>query len=490
MKKTFLFLLFSTSLIFGQITWETINMPDSLVLIQGIQIVSYDTLYITGSPHGFYKTTNRGGTWDYIPIDIPVTIALHRDKYEHIYFGGPDTLIKSTNLGDTWFPIDSFFDDKSYDSFFTFEDSLYVASGDSIYRSSDFGSSWEAIGYQFHFMNNYIKNKDYLYAYNTTISANGFYRSTDDGKTWSWDQYNFYPSGVSIYDNEIYLYSYEKGLFYSNNYGDTFTKLPAFSGEWVYGLTVYKTNEKFFTHILYSDEYSPGVYITEDPFGNWAKVNTISDDILVVFFDEEGGMYIEVPNDKLYYSAYYTPVELESFTASINNSEIQLLWTTSSELNNRGFEIEKKTNNSDWNKIGFIEGKGTTTETNDYTFYDKNNYTGTAFYRLKQIDFDGTAEYSETISIEIIPNEYELKQNYPNPFNPETVIEFTIPQKEWVNLSIYNISGEIVETLINNTVDGGTHQIVFNAKDLSSGIYVCRLKTSGKTFTIKTLFLK
>ena len=185
------------------------------------------------------------------------------------------------------------------------------------------------------------------------------------------------------------------------------------------------------------------------------------------------------------------PVELSSFTATLKNSSIIIQWTTQTELNNYGFEIERGTNNTSFTKIGFIKGNGTTTLPHDYNFVDNNVSGNNKFlYRLKQIDVDGHFNYSKEIEIEILPESYVLYQNYPNPFNPSTTIKFDLPQASQVNLSIYNILGQRISTLIKGYLEPGTYSEVFDGKNLSSGTYVYRLQTLNFVQTKKMLLLK
>ncbi len=185
------------------------------------------------------------------------------------------------------------------------------------------------------------------------------------------------------------------------------------------------------------------------------------------------------------------PVELTSFNASITGTNVLLKWTTATEINNSGFDIERRTQNSEWKKIGFVSGAGTTSEKQSYVFSDKNLNRGKYQYRLKQIDFDGTFEYSKTVEVEIVsPSKFELTQNYPNPFNPTTSISFTIPQAGNVKLAVYNLLGQEVAVLVNEFRDAGTYDVEFNASNLNSGVYLYKLEANGSTFTKKMTLLK
>ena len=177
------------------------------------------------------------------------------------------------------------------------------------------------------------------------------------------------------------------------------------------------------------------------------------------------------------------PVELTSFTGAFVGNDVQLKWATVTELNNRGFEIQRSINNSEFATIAFVEGHGTTTEQKQYSFVDRNVKTRVnCAYRLKQIDFNGTYEYSKVVNLGYtLPLEFTLEQNYPNPFNPTTNIVYAVPVKSNVTLDVYNLIGQKVVTLFEGDVEAGKHTAQFNASTMSSGIYFFRLKQLVKT---------
>jgi hypothetical protein len=186
------------------------------------------------------------------------------------------------------------------------------------------------------------------------------------------------------------------------------------------------------------------------------------------------------------------PVELASFRAAIKENDVILNWQTATELNNSGFQVERMQENNEWNEIGFVIGNGTTTEIHNYTFEDKNLLAGIYYYRIKQIDFDGTYEYFNLGNeIEILsPNIFVLLQNYPNPFNPTTTIKFSLQEKANLLLTVYNSIGEDVVTLIHDEKPAGSYEVEFDATGLTSGIYYYKIVTNDFIQTKKMVLIK
>jgi len=191
------------------------------------------------------------------------------------------------------------------------------------------------------------------------------------------------------------------------------------------------------------------------------------------------GIFAALPNGTVVeFIAGVVPVELSSFTASVTGNSITLNWITSTETNNQGFEIQRKTNN-EFLSVGFIDGKGTTTETQNYSFIDKDLAQGLYTYRLKQVDFDGSFDYSSEIEVVVGPTDFSLSQNYPNPFNPSTIITFNLAIDSKVTLTIFNTLGEEVTKLVSGNLSAGTQQVNFNAAGLNSGVYFYQLQATG-----------
>jgi len=190
------------------------------------------------------------------------------------------------------------------------------------------------------------------------------------------------------------------------------------------------------------------------------------------------------------------PVELSFFAGVLNGDHIDLRWRTETEVNNYGFEIERTKDNLEWLKIGFVEGHGNSNSVKYYNYTDRDIHkSGTYKYRLKQLDNDGTYEYSDVVSVEVrVPGNFYLSQNYPNPFNPSTRIEFTIPEKQMVSLSIYNTLGELVTELVNEIKEAGSYSVTFDGSSVSnkldSGVYFYRIETPTFANSNKMILLK
>ncbi len=186
-----------------------------------------------------------------------------------------------------------------------------------------------------------------------------------------------------------------------------------------------------------------------------------------------------------------TPVELSSFSASIVKGGVNLDWTTATEKNNRGFEIERKSADADYSMISFIEGNGTATKPNHYNYKDNSDIHGIYTYRLKQIDFDGKFTYSNEVTVNIpAASDYVLQQNYPNPFNPSTMIKYAVPKASNVKIIMYDELGRQVKVLTNEFKEAGNYSYTLNADGLASGVYIVRLSAGISNKVIKITLAK
>jgi hypothetical protein len=244
--------------------------------------------------------------------------------------------------------------------------------------------------------------------------------------------------------------------------------------------------------------WSPNERLSEyfNPHVGWPNQNKMGD-----YFD----MISEVNGAHLAWAATFTggqdvyysfitdttviPVELISFTGISNGKEVILNWSTASELNNQLFEIQRSFEGSDFATIGFVNGKGTTSEKQDYIYKDKILSDGKYYYRLKQIDYLGQSEYSDIIEMDIRAfSSYLLEQNFPNPFNPTTTIGYGLKEKSNVKITVINSIGEEVALLVNQEKESGYHTIEFNAANLPSGVYFYQLR-AGNFIEMKKMIL-
>jgi hypothetical protein len=196
------------------------------------------------------------------------------------------------------------------------------------------------------------------------------------------------------------------------------------------------------------------------------------------------------------------PIQLASFTATlVNQSRVRLDWITISEVNNYGFEIQKSdTTQQHYQSIPnvFIPGHGTTNEPQHYSWTDSTVTNGSWYYRLKQMDLDGTIHYCDGVRVNTltsvneqqIPTVFSLSQNYPNPFNPSSTIRYGLPHVSPVTLVVYNTLGQQVAHLVNEQQQAGYHDVVFRGDELASGVYFYRLSTTDFVQTRKLVLLR
>jgi len=308
-----------------------------------------------------------------------------------------------------------------------------------------------------------------------------------------------------IYNNEIFVSGFSSAVFYKYNpasdqwtalaapprplrkcgMGLIFDKIyfagggndggsvPHYDDVVIYNITTNSWSTDPFTlttnkHWMASAEFNGGFQVLG---GRLAVGNQVSDEVEEI-----------VPQGTV-------PVELTSFTAFVVDGNVLLNWSTATEVNNYGFEIERSENGS-YHTIGFVEGQGTTTEPQQYSYIDKYAEPGIHFYRLKQMDFLGTYEYSDAIEVNVPLKDFSLQQNYPNPFNPSTTITFSIPNKSFTSLKVYNAQGEEVAALVKEELLAGVYSFEWNAQNAPSGVYYYSLVADNKIQSLKMIIIK
>ncbi|MCC6254361.1 MAG: PQQ-dependent sugar dehydrogenase [Ignavibacteriaceae bacterium] len=310
-----------------------------------------------------------------------------------------------------------------------------------------------------------------------------------NGKNYGWRCYEGnHPYNLSgcngVYEPPIWEYSHSLGYSITGGYVYRGQNVPELYGKYIYG--------DYGTAKVWSIEYD-GV----NPAVN-TLITTAAGSITSFGVDENKELYLVSFNGKIYrFIPTIVPVELVSFTATIVDNKVKLDWFTATETNNSGFEIQRSKNGSDYQTIFFIGGNGTTTNRNVYSYIDESVNFGVYYYRLKQIDFDGTIEYLKAVSVDLgLPKTFMLEQNYPNPFNPSTKIKWQSPISGWQTIKIYDLLGNEVATLVNEFVEAGNHEVEFNTGEgsrqltLTSGIYFYQLKAGNFTTTKKMILLR
>ena len=184
------------------------------------------------------------------------------------------------------------------------------------------------------------------------------------------------------------------------------------------------------------------------------------------------------------------PVELTSFEALAADEDIHLRWTTASELNNAGFSLEMRTAEVHFEEVLFIEGHGTTDTEQVYETTLEGVAAGDYSLRLKQIDFDGTFDYSSVVEVSVGTPAYHLAPSYPNPFNPQAQIPYTLPVNSHVTLEVFDLLGRRIKTLVDEEQLAGSHTVQFDARDLPNGTYVYRITAGPYTKTRSMVLLK
>jgi hypothetical protein len=240
---------------------------------------------------------------------------------------------------------------------------------------------------------------------------------------------------------------------------------------------------------------------------SWSMINTNNNlaerkafwNYMLISYDGSRGVHnpkyaISVLRQSILAIGGVVPVELTEFNASVVNNNVTLNWATGSETNNKGFSVERKGKDNNWTSIAFVNGKGNANGITNYSYIDKNAAkvnTKSVAYRLKQVDLDGSTMYTKEVEVEItLPNSLNLAQNYPNPFNPSTKITFELPEEGMVTLKVYNIAGIEVATLVGKPMEVGRHEVIFDATQLSSGVYFYRLQFGSETITRKMVIMK
>jgi photosystem II stability/assembly factor-like uncharacterized protein len=459
----------------GGTTWAAVTSPNAGSTIYTVDAFDATTAWVTGTVGGtadvsIWKTTDGGASWvsQYNnPTGFGDGLKMF-DTNNGVYFGDPDPvgssrweILTTSNGGTNWNrvpagnypPADSVAEEVGVAcNLFTLGNTAwftaYTAAGttDFVYKSDNKGLNWTRSSFTA-----LVGGSSFLAFKNQTSGVvmcldNTTGYTNDGGATWTTSSIAAgFRSVVNVPGTGNYLAVGTSGIAYSSPDGINWT--PATTGS---------------TQTLYKIDATRNFA--------WAVGNA---------------------GTILRYSGDLLPVELTSFTALSQNQQVTLNWSTATEINNNGFEIQRSIANSEFVTIGFVKGVGTSTTQQEYSYADKNLTDGKYSYRLKQIDYNGLYEYSNAIEVDVRSlDNYSLEQNYPNPFNPSTKIAYVLKEKTNVKILVMNALGEEVAALVNQTQEQGYHQLDFNASNLPSGIYFYSLQTDNFSETKKMLLMK
>ncbi|MGE5437490.1 MAG: YCF48-related protein [Syntrophothermus sp.] len=422
---------------------------------------------VVGDSGLILKTTDGGTSWNVQNSNTYLNL-------NSVYFvNGSETgfitsnnnlILKTTNGGNIWDIKLNLPGSLFTDIFFVNENLGFVTGREYdltsfIYMTTNGGASWR-ISFLGPEQNNSSMNGIYFTDALNGISVGGYwydsydpyyiYKTTDGGLTW-----NLKKEGTEYILNDV--------SFYDD----------------IHGIAV---------------GTSGCIFITSDGGENWelqyrkpgTQLNSVS------VFNQGVSITVGQNGVILKNTNAILPVELSSFTAAHNKNNVSLIWRTTTETNNKGFYIQRKSSSGDYINLDFIQGKGTTTTPQNYSYIDNNVPSGKYTYRLMQIDFDGTFKLSNEIEVNIseVPKEFSLEQNYPNPFNPTTKINYSIAKEELTSLIIFDVLGNEIKKVINEVKPVGHYTIEFNASELPSGIYFYQLKSGSFSSTKKMIVMK
>jgi photosystem II stability/assembly factor-like uncharacterized protein len=423
-----------------------------------------DTIYAGAHGNGLYRTSNGGSSWgnpsdmggaflpsnDIYAVGIAPNGILYASLYGEIY--------KSTDKGRNWYIAKN------------------SSGGTAGFQTIAFGSSRIYIG----------------------GSNDWFYYSTNDGSSWTWEGSSsglaHAPMTLAVNSSgTIFAGTSGWGVFKSTDGGINWTAVNTNLGNLHINTLAINT-----AGVIYAGT-TGGIFVSTDNGSNWTINNSglTNTDIRSLAFDYLGnvyaGAYTSGGAGGLWRSTAILPVELATFTVFEKGNTSVLQWKTETEVNNYGFEVERRTIGTlEWATIGFVQSHGTSNTPHEYTFLDKNLVNGKYLYRLKQIDNDASFTYSKSVEVNIhhVPTMFSLAQNFPNPFNPSTTISFDLPATTFVSLKVFDLIGREVTSIVSEEMPAGSYSRQWDGQNFPSGIYFYRLTTDSYTATKKLVLMK
>jgi hypothetical protein len=428
----------------AQVLNSTVNPGVNSLVCNGADIFAATII-------GVYFSTNNGTNWIKLSNNSVFSISVNGNNIFSGIWG--DGVYHSTNYGTSW--TKAGLSDNYVTALAVNGNDIYAGTAErDVFLSTDYGTSWIQVNnglpiWPFNQVNSLAVTRTNIFA----ATNGGVYLSTNKGTNWTLSGLNEYTNSLVMMDSTIFAGANTGGVYLSTNNGINWTQCGLNILN-VLSLAISGTN-------IYAGT-NKGIFLSTNKGSIWTQIG--------------------IPD-------VITPVELTSFTANSNNGIANLSWNTATETNNRGFEIQRKSSQYNFITVAFVNGKGTSTRPNDYSWSEKIP-PGIYSYRLKQVDYNGKSEYSKPVEVSVTPENITLAQNYPNPFNPSTVISYSVPLASNVKLIAYNTLGQTVKVLENGFKNAGNYSVNYDAADLPSGIYFYKLEAGQFSQVKKMMLLK
>lgn len=429
-----------------------------------------------------YQTTNGGLNWvkqEGAPVGYGKDIYFLDDITGFIC---GTTIYKTTNGGVNWYTVNGV--PGEADKIFFISSLIgWAICGRNIIKTTDGGENWLL---QFTHITDSFSSIYFTDTLNGWASSRYIHQTTDGGITWI--SRNDIPAFLSYdicFQGSIGFILEPYKIYRTTNSGSSwFTQLNS----------QYFMKSFGWLNSQHGFIFGDGMYETNDTGNTWEEILPLRNVGLSKFHAPVSYLGYAVGNQGLIYKyldTNYTPVELISFMGSYKTDKIILTWETASETNNSGFEIEKSNDQQKWFSLDFVKGRGTSANNNYYSFTDNSIAQEKNYYRLKQIDYDGSIEYSTVIKVTVPLNDFQLYQNYPNPFNSNTIIKFVVKERSFIKISLYDIIGKKIKDLISKEMDCGIYSLNLNVDQFASGVYLYRITSShGYSASKKLTILK
>lgn len=478
------------------ITWQSAGLDG--LNVSNFCITNNNALFAVLHDGTFRLSTNNGTNWVVKNLEPGTAINIHFhvavDTSNNLYFSQFGGAYKSTNLGANWALISGSFSGNPlpeiYDIKVLPNQNILACTLSGTMVSTDRGISWTNKGGGA--ASGFVTCNNTLFSYGTGLSGMGIRKSTDNGLSWGLTSYSDDVWGMESVNAKLFVLGKLPTHFsISSNLGISWdsVNMPMYPNGAIFRTDKNNNLWAYFTYT--NDTTKNGLYYSKDEGHSWTKT-AFPYAVNALYADNSYNLYVCTGNGLYKIDTRVLPVELTSFTVSVKEGKPCLQWNTATEMNNSGFEIQRSYDKNVWNNVGFVKGMGTTSNPAEYMFVDNiPGQTGTVYYRLRQVDFNGASSISKEVDINLNKEmSYCLGQNYPNPFNPSTNISYSLPNDSYVSIKVYDVLGKEVLTLVNENKKAGSYQINLNCSNLNSGVYFYTMKAGSTSQTRKFVLMK